>query len=666
MPTYRKRKASAADARELLARSASFMKDANKAMDACLEYSQRFPKGPALRDVHLTVPLILAIATCGDLTRALASGKPAEIWGNTDYKINSREADLVASRVVPPVLKNGIVTMARISSEEKRGKAFEFVKLARKVEAKQLLPLFEEAQQEDESLLVDGKSRAVIEKKTRDEVYDDAELYYAAFQEGDLDGALRGFVYLKSLNPSDSYFRNMIGAILSDQGRTRDAVQEFLYGVHLDPGEPRLTANLMRQLTAVRLHATALEVWAHFRRYGRRGLVPESDQMIELFGKYARMVTAALACAAAGVGPDDITPEAMDLIDELPIPDLPWLTKPEESDSSVTTPLDGKRVFISYRRADSADAAQRIRRKLKLDYPAVSVFLDEAAMVSGEDFTRQIHDEIAKADLSLLLIGPRWHSKEGRARLRETGDVLRREVAFALAKELPIIPVLIEDTKMPGARQLPEALRPIAKLHADRLRRDRFETDWASLKKSMIRLVTTRVLRDRAIEQELEELEELLKKDPEAGGKRMDELFGDAVRRMPKFVRVKSRSGEGVSARTNLYGVWECVGIGARQHFSLQLLIEKRPGNLFTGELKIHDATGRIARTHELRGEWAMLYDEDTKLLLGLHLDAVRDDTTRLTLIVPFHRQVGDTFIGADAQGVQYTSRNVEPRVGGF
>jgi hypothetical protein len=304
---------------------------------------------------------------------------------------------------------------------------------------------------------------------------------------------------------------------------------------------------------------------------------------------------------------------------------------------------------------------------LKIFEPSAAVFLDVELMAGGQDFTKQLRNAIEEADVFLLLIGPYWHSDEGRNRIHKTGDVLRREVAWAMRKEVPIIPVLLENTNMPGGDAFPEQLAAIPNIHAERLRSDHFESDWGNLLAAIVDLMRTHAVQELAIEQELEELEELLERDPEAGEKRMSELFDSAVQQhFHKYLPAKSERGEGISTALSPFGVWECVAKGPGTHITLRLIIEDQSGSPLIGEYRIHDAYGRVARTHQLSGEWAQVMDVEANLFLGFYLNGFLDNGERVQWTIPFHEKVGDTFIGNDAVGLHYTSRNVEPRVDGF
>jgi hypothetical protein len=67
------------------------------------------------------------------------------------------------------------------------------------------------------------------------------------------------------------------------------------------------------------------------------------------------------------------------------------------------------------------------------------------------------------------VIGPRWECSQdasGRRRLEDPEDWVRQEVATALARELPIVPVLVERSDMPAAESLPPELRRLAEYQA--------------------------------------------------------------------------------------------------------------------------------------------------------------------------------------------------------
>ena len=127
------------------------------------------------------------------------------------------------------------------------------------------------------------------------------------------------------------------------------------------------------------------------------------------------------------------------------------------------------RVFLSYRREDSAAHAGRLADALRERLGADGVFLDVAAIRPGTDFTAAIDDALGSTDAVLVVIGPRWLSAagdDGRPRLADPQDYVRREVAGALGSGLPVVPVLVGGASLPAAGDLPDELTALARRQA--------------------------------------------------------------------------------------------------------------------------------------------------------------------------------------------------------
>jgi len=77
------------------------------------------------------------------------------------------------------------------------------------------------------------------------------------------------------------------------------------------------------------------------------------------------------------------------------------------------------RLFVSYRRSDSEASAGRLADALARQFGANRVFLDSARIPFGADFIRVVTDEIARADVVVVVIGPEWlDTAEAPLRLR--------------------------------------------------------------------------------------------------------------------------------------------------------------------------------------------------------------------------------------------------------
>jgi hypothetical protein len=131
------------------------------------------------------------------------------------------------------------------------------------------------------------------------------------------------------------------------------------------------------------------------------------------------------------------------------------------------------KIFISYRREDSIDIAGRIYDRLSTHFGRDSVFFDVDTIPLGIDFRNYLEDWIGRSDLVLVIIGPRWlDSRAGGdagttgRRLDNPADFVRIEVASALARGIPVIPVLVGGATMPGPARLPDSLADLAFRHA--------------------------------------------------------------------------------------------------------------------------------------------------------------------------------------------------------
>ena len=135
------------------------------------------------------------------------------------------------------------------------------------------------------------------------------------------------------------------------------------------------------------------------------------------------------------------------------------------------------RIYISYRRADSAAYAGRLYDHLAERFGSDSVFLDISAVKPGDDFTQVIGDAVRSADIVLVIIGRSWLSPE------HTGpvDAVRSEVAAALAAGVSVVPLLIDGARMPPESDLPGDLVGLTRRNALVLEGTTWQTDVARL-----------------------------------------------------------------------------------------------------------------------------------------------------------------------------------------
>jgi uncharacterized membrane protein YeaQ/YmgE (transglycosylase-associated protein family) len=126
------------------------------------------------------------------------------------------------------------------------------------------------------------------------------------------------------------------------------------------------------------------------------------------------------------------------------------------------TPTGG--IFISYRRTDSAHVAGRIYDRLVGVFGTPAVFKDVDSIPLGFDFKEYLDEKVGECNVLLALIGDRWLDAKdglGNRRLEDPTDFVRIEIESALARNIPVIPLLVGGAPMPSAQELPDSLRKL-------------------------------------------------------------------------------------------------------------------------------------------------------------------------------------------------------------
>jgi hypothetical protein len=121
-------------------------------------------------------------------------------------------------------------------------------------------------------------------------------------------------------------------------------------------------------------------------------------------------------------------------------------------------------IAISYRRQDSSPVAGRLYDRLQAEFGKGSVFMDFDSIPYGVDFREHIKQTLQRAKVVVAIIGPEWCGgrEPANRRIDDPTDFVRLEVASALENGIPIIPVLINNTPMPEAKDLPPELEGLA------------------------------------------------------------------------------------------------------------------------------------------------------------------------------------------------------------
>lgn len=126
-------------------------------------------------------------------------------------------------------------------------------------------------------------------------------------------------------------------------------------------------------------------------------------------------------------------------------------------------------IFVSYRRADAPGQAGRLYDRLVGRFGAKNVYKDIDSMRPGADFVEVIETTIERCDAMVVVVGRGWLDPgpgSSRPRIHDAEDWVRIELARALERDIPVVPVLVDGAAMPSPETLPSDIRPLTRRHA--------------------------------------------------------------------------------------------------------------------------------------------------------------------------------------------------------
>ena len=127
------------------------------------------------------------------------------------------------------------------------------------------------------------------------------------------------------------------------------------------------------------------------------------------------------------------------------------------------------KIFICYRRTDSAPYAGRIAEALVERYGKDNVYFDVKDVGVGEDFDSSIMEAARACDVMLVIIGRQWLESHDFAfgyRYQPGGDSVLRQIAGALKAKKAVVPVLVNSASFPNAKNLPKGVVAITERQA--------------------------------------------------------------------------------------------------------------------------------------------------------------------------------------------------------
>jgi TIR domain len=138
------------------------------------------------------------------------------------------------------------------------------------------------------------------------------------------------------------------------------------------------------------------------------------------------------------------------------------------------------KVFLCYRRDDSAGYTGRVQDRLVQEFRRDLLFMDVDAIPLGVNFATVLRNEVAKCEVLLAVMGPNWlnaRNEDGTRRLDDPHDFVRIEIGAALQRNIPVIPILLDGAKVPKANQLPKDLEELSMRNGLDVRHASFHND---------------------------------------------------------------------------------------------------------------------------------------------------------------------------------------------
>jgi hypothetical protein len=149
-------------------------------------------------------------------------------------------------------------------------------------------------------------------------------------------------------------------------------------------------------------------------------------------------------------------------------------------------------IYISYRKEDAYGEAAHLYKDLPERFGKGAVFVDVARRQPGRDYRQVIEEHVASSAVTLVLIGKAWAGAKdalGQRRLDNPQDPVRIEIAAALKRNIPVVPVLVHGAGMVQPADLPPDLADLAFRSPVKLTQEHWGSDVDALATSLQTLV---------------------------------------------------------------------------------------------------------------------------------------------------------------------------------
>jgi hypothetical protein len=154
------------------------------------------------------------------------------------------------------------------------------------------------------------------------------------------------------------------------------------------------------------------------------------------------------------------------------------------------------KIFINYRRDDSAPHALAVAGYLENTFGKRNIFIDVDRLRPGLKFKTVLEDKLRQCKVMLAIIGPNWvdarDKKTGSRRIDDPEDWVRVEIERSLARSVPVIPVLVAGATLPSKSDLPPSLQPLIEHQCATVTTNGFRHEMAGLARDVADLTVRR------------------------------------------------------------------------------------------------------------------------------------------------------------------------------
>lgn len=150
-------------------------------------------------------------------------------------------------------------------------------------------------------------------------------------------------------------------------------------------------------------------------------------------------------------------------------------------------------IFVNYRAADARFGAAATYELLSSRFGRHRLFLDNQTILPGTSYVSELNRTLESIRVLLVLIGPTWLAEDpdrpGQLLLERDQDWVRREIRRALERDVHVVPVLLDGTRLPAWNVLPQDISQLVRKQVAEIRHHHLGEDVKRLANHLATLI---------------------------------------------------------------------------------------------------------------------------------------------------------------------------------